>query len=382
MKKQRRPYKRKDPAKKLDRTVHVDELKNRWYTVREVAELNGVCYMTMYRRVQDGLIKSQRDARGWHKIPLDEVKRILGVDVEETLYLQYTGPKFPHSAYLYYLMIETLFDLTEIKSHLEKFRMVCPDQSILVSIWEALIRSAPKQVADAMRDRRAIYKKRGYKNWIRALGLEDLFNSIPYPCLGVLYDTSSRRVAIEVLMGGRVSLEEIRDFLHARHSAYYTIDQLRFFQQYFYNVMDFTTTDYFAFLSYITDSREVMLKRRGWDSPDLAKIQVGVPMRSDFETGIHEIAEQARMKAMEVAAMNHADPQSFRIYSDVYLKAFDRDLKAKARVEEEMAEAMQHAENKSKSAVIEEDPQDRVLYDDLIQDDFEDDKDEGLVKAG
>lgn len=344
-----------------------EDLAYRYYGPSDLAKLLNVNYYTVVRHIKEGKINGKKNYSGRFQIPREEVVRLLGGDVEDKRYLHYDGIKVPHMYYLMYLMIETANDLDEISQRLNAFRLPHLPPSHMHQLWEGIICTAPPRVRRAMRDKRRVTGVTGFVTWTESLGIYPLFNYLSLPCRDILMDHSRARVATEALIGGRVALDEISEFVERRWGRVYNVDSLKFFQHYFYNVLEFNYTDYCKYLRLIQgDEEEVGLKRKAWDDPNAAKITTGIPQRADIERDLNMAFQVATMQLSRYIDKAHQDPTELKIIIDSLRKAQDGIHKQQKMDADEMASAMAEAAD-SENIVIEKPDEEPVCFDELEQ---------------
>jgi hypothetical protein len=356
------------PKKRLTDSTPLDQITAHFYSMNEVAALLNRSYFTIRNWCAQGKIKSVKEMDGKNLIPREEVLRLLHV-TDDKQFFSYQGIKLPFMPYLMHLMIDTIFNEKEIDERLSNFRLVKPDPQIFFSMKESIIRTAPKNINATLRRGRFVTDRPGYSTWIERLGIAPLFEEVAYPCLGILHDHSTRRVQLEALLCGSIPISDIIEFMKVRHQVIYTEEELVFFQRYFYNLREFSYSDFCAYLSYIKDPNEVIAKRNSWNNPDAAKIHMGIPTRCDFERYIHSLATISAMKAMDLGISGSANQKvdEFKACVDVFSKMFDRMAKQENLKSEAQTEALRVAENKNAQTEIIPVREERTTFEDLDQ---------------
>jgi hypothetical protein len=230
--------------------------------VNEVARLTGRCYRTIWNNIKAGKIRAVKEGR-FLAIPREEALRLMG-HIDDKTQFDYYGIRLPHEPYLLSVMIETLFDMKEVAAKCKMFRLPPPDPNIFFALKDAIISSAPKNIKAKLLAGRPIKNCHHLNDWYERLGIRPLFDNIAFPCLNILHDHSAKRIDLEILLTGSVSIVEITNHFIQEHKTIYTQEQLLFFQSYFYNLTDLTFQDFRRYLGYLDDLSEQNRKLRSW----------------------------------------------------------------------------------------------------------------------
>lgn len=224
-----------------------------------------------------------------------EAKRLLGGRRQRDPYVEYTGRLYPWTPYMMYLVIETKMDKKEIRRRAAIWHLQDPSDEDLDAMWNSLIMTAPTFIRAKMENPAAKMPTLGnekFKEWVRSLGILELYDHIELPCLDILEDYSDKRIDIEVLLCGRVPYKEICEILDAKHNFRITEDDLNFYAKFFFNTYTFNQMHVGMYLSNIRNSDEARKKRSAWGVPVRAKLAVEFPIEADRKTILNQIIQE------------------------------------------------------------------------------------------
>lgn len=364
----------------LGRDTPIDNLQSRFYTLHELANLLAKSYRSVQRYVEEGKIATTKDPGGRHQVSREEVMRLLGVTDDRT-YFGYFESKFPHQNFIIYLLIETQFDYVDIRRRCKELKLPVPENNILGSLKQAIIKSAPRNIRRKLEAEYPVYRCHNYKSWMNTLGLEELYKNPTYPCLHILHDHSESRLHLEVLISAQISVEDILDYMRKKFKLFYTEEQVLFFQTYFYNLRDMTFSDYLNYTKYIRDLNEREVKLKCWHSPHQVRLLLSIPDRCDFFQHFNTLGELAYHSIQEKSLTGQISIQEIKQCVDALKVSHERVIKHKQIEKEEVSEAMQQAESSQENALVEQPHEDRVTFEELDQP--EEKSDEGVAeKAG
>jgi len=371
--------------KVLSESTPIAEITDRYYTAHDLAKLLNHHISTIWRHIKDGKLQATRNTGGHYRIPREEVIRLLGGEIEDKKYFQYNGIQLPHLKYVMYLLIASRNDVHYTRQRLAEYKLPIPPASAFVEIWEGIVQTATRNVAIALRAGRDATKTNSFRDWVESLGIAPLFDNLSYPCRSVLMDHSKARIAVEAMVGGRVALTEISDFMDRRFGKIYNIQQLKFFQYYFYDVLEFTNKEFLRYLKLIPDHEEAAIKRKAWDEPEAAKLQMGIPTRMDYAKAMHKLSQAAMSKLDDYIHSGRQDVQQLKDLTAIFAKTNSEVIKIEKYDAENVDNATRAAEAQADSVHIEEKHEDPVCYEDLDQPTFdsaENPGDEGDLRIG
>jgi len=367
--------------KELSPTTPLSELDERYYSVPDLAHLLNCHPNTVKNHMRAGKIHyTRRFGSGHPRISRAEVVRILGGEPEDKRYFKYDGMRIPHFSYMLFVMVEAGNDPDRIAERLDQFRLPQLKPYDADLLWQATLATMPDVVRKAAVEKRQVARARGFRDWVEGMGIAPMFDNIVYPCRDILLDHSPSRVYLEALLGGRVPLAQIMDFIERRWGKLYNVEQLKFYRHYFYNVSDFTAQEYLKYINMLADEEEIQLKRQAWDNPDTAKLNAGIPARADTMQDLQRFTAASRAALDAYIASGNTDPRHLKVLLDTYTKAHEAMLKEKAAQKADVDEAM-HAAAANTSIEIENVVDEPVLYEDLEQPD-EETSGEGVSQAG
>jgi len=371
--------------KELQPNPKIEDLEDRYYTPREASILLNCHYKTVVSHIRKGNIYAETNFGGFYRIPYKEIVRILGGDVEDKRYMEYTGTRIPHMPYMMYAMIESVNDYDEISKRMAEFRLARLSKKDMDNLWESLLEMAPGNIALALRRGKSANNMRGFREWVEGLNISPLFDNIVYPCRNILLDHSQGRFFLEALIGGRVALSEISEFIERRFGKIYAIDQLKFFQYYFYSCLDFTSQEYAKYVALLSDPDEIKIKRQAWDDPRSAKLHVGIPTRTDVDDGFNQFSEVAIMELNRRLRSGRLDIDDLKKLNDIFSKSTAGMQKHEKHERENIDEARNAVASQSDNIQIEQVYDERVVYEDLDQEPIvkkDDEQREGTVQVG
>ncbi len=308
------------------------------YLPGEVARIIGAHRSTVHGWIQRGIIKSIR-VGSWNRVPGSEVKRILMANERTSANLEYSGRNYPTMAYYQFLLVTTANDAFEINRQLVNYRLVMPDRNDLDALWAAILNSAPPWIRRKLEAKMAVHwGMKGFDAWVAQLGIAPLFEQIVLPCRDILEDSSEKRIALEVLLCGRVPYKEIIEIMKGKYAFEVTEEALDFYARFFFNTYSLNSEDVQAYLGKLTNATEAQAKRRAWGNPDAAKLALEVSPEVDFEAGLNLIAATAMLGYKEWALRGPQGAAIAKEQSHIVFGALDRLMKLrKAQAEEKAA---------------------------------------------
>jgi len=356
---------------KLDTSTKPEDLPEIDFSTEQVADLLGCHPETIRRHTREGKLKSIKAYNGWNNLYSRELVAGLIAHRSDRLYITYTGEPLPHLRYLMYLMLERRNNRTAIKKIHQRYRLPLPPRAALDQLWETLMEMVSPSLQKVLNRRRGpMGEERAaeFDKLVNALGIAPLFDEIAPMCESVLLDHSRARIGIEVLITGRVSLEEIQKFIHKRWSKFYTVEELAYFQLNFYNVTEFTFVDFRRYISLLNDAEERSYKMESWNNPLAAKLKVGVPIRAQYEQWNNRAAAVAMKVIDEFIANPEVGTKDAFAAMDKLSKMFNDDLKGKDRwAKDADAEAGRQAKGAEKNITIKQKREEPVMFEDLNQ---------------
>ena len=276
------------------------------FSVTTVASMCHVDRSTVNRWINSGQMKAYMVGGGW-KIPGIELKKQIRGSINIQPYLNYPqeNGKYTHFGYLMYLLIITKNNKADVVEECKKYGLIGPDAGDLAVLWDRMLLLASKRIRKQLDNPLATIltvQSEDFQRWIDKLGILELFNVNPWPCLNILQDHSDKRDYIELLLWGQVSNQEIVDFLQKRWSFSLTDEQLNFYGRHFYNVYNFSDEDAERYVRKIRGTKDkIMNFRLAWRNPSAAKALLKVPHRVNFEELLHSMAALAAMNYTEYA---------------------------------------------------------------------------------
>lgn len=245
---------------------------------------------SVYRWIHEGKVKTVKKFSGKGKtlIPKDELRRINNPDSEPVAYLVYDGLSFPHLSFLMYLLLETRNnDFAKVLDYHQRYRLMVPLYPECGKLWEAMLATAPKKIAQWLRNpKRHPEKLRSWKPWLRALGVLQLYEEPFWPCMEILRDHSDRRIKLECLLAAKVPHKEICQVLLKQCGIQWSEEQILFFATYFFNTYNHTEKQYFKYVGRIGNQQEKYYKANTYNNPDKARAEFGIPTRLNMKENL------------------------------------------------------------------------------------------------
>jgi hypothetical protein len=285
-----------------------------------------------------------------------------------------------------YLLIEERDDEKKIHRRLARFGLMKPSTPDLHHLWMALLDSSPKHISKALKRSKTkdVTKMRLFKDWAKALGIWELYDTVVWPCLEILNDSSERRLRIDLMLCARIPHAEVIDFMKKKYGLELTDEQLTFYGQHFCNTYNYTYDDLRVLVRLVSvhvDKNFAATLLRCWDNPASAKIELGMPTRANIEDNLHEMVQVAMMNFRIYGLGEFHQLSAAGEQANIVLKGQKQIMEyAKFRKELE-AEMINQANAEAPNVEFEKKAKDPVDFEELGQE-VEGGEEEQKTKAG
>lgn len=348
------------------------------YSVREVAKLLNIHRTGITRKLSAGILQGVKTYGVWRVRGLDLIRSFNEVEKETTfLELPYDSLKLPQSSFLMYLMITAGNDPDLIIKECQRYSLLEPLKTEIGQIWEALKKTAPRRIRKRMeRNLNLVFDSKDpeNENWLRRLGILEMFGKPLWPCQNILEDQSDRRIYIEVMIVGRVLFKEIIRIMATKFNFITDEPSLTFFAAHFLNVYNYNDFDRIKYITRLRNQTEKYNKQRAWGDPNAAKAVLEIPNRVNFEETLNMVAA---MSALNFSQYALAGPEMMPVAKDASQMIFHalRSLLAleKQRTEQ-VAVATQQAQSTGPKQAFENAADEAPSYGDLDQPNMEESK--------